>query len=194
MKKIFYFILVLLNPLTVSAQNNTYKLSDFKTVSVSQSNTISPTFQNFLRQNPTFDVNLVETNYDVHTLVDPDELVLVCKIKNPRVYNYCYISYNKKADVFYISFVNKTTSTIVVYNQRGTKLYTSRNSNGAIVLTNDAPAQYRTCFQYCMDYVEAQITTDALGWAAWNLSPATQIAAAYGCRRACNPGIPVGQF
>ena len=40
-----------------------------------------------------------------------------------------------------------------------------------------------------MDYVEDQITDDLIGWAACNLSPATQIVAAIGCDRACKPWI-----
>jgi hypothetical protein len=191
MKKLFF--LTLLSFFNVIMYSQDYKLSDFKTSKVTTITTDSDNFKNFQKIYSWFDPNNIDSKIDLYELVNPDEVLMLCSYKNSTKYNFCYIMHNKKNNTYALYFIDKTENEILVYNEKKTLLFSSLNDGGKIKLTNEITVEAKVnCFQSCMNYLEAQIADDFLGWAAWNLSPPTQIAAAYGCHRVCN-GVPFNQ-
>lgn len=185
MKKLVLCSLLLFN-LVLNAQD--YKLNDFKTLKNLKTTTDSSYLKQFKETNSWFDLNSIETEVDLHELVNPEEIILVCKMKNITKYNFCYISMNTKNNTFAFFYINKELDKISIYNKSDVLILSSLNDEGKIKLINEIQSRI-TCFSACMAWVEEQITDDALGWAAWNLSPATQVAAAYGCDKTCRPRL-----
>ncbi len=170
-----------------------YKLDDFKTVKVSKVSFENENFKSFLKKYPSFKSNDIESTIELNELVNPNEILLICKIKNPIKYNFCYIMNNTKNGTFSLYFINKLKNKIFIFNEKETLLFSSIDDNGKIILKNEiTTVERRNCFQYCMDYVEEQMTDDFWGSVAWNTHASVQIIAAYGCHRVCN-GVPFNQ-
>lgn len=150
---------------------------------------------NYMNLNSNFDKKNFETNIELHNLNNKRDILYSLEMINKKDFSNCYIIYDKKYNEFSTYFINiKKGEYIEVYNKDKEFISSFLNVNGFVKFSQEKISNNniyfrRSCFQYCMDYVEEQITDDLIGWAAWNLSPATQVAAAIGCDRACKPRI-----
>nr|WP_315171206.1 hypothetical protein [uncultured Flavobacterium sp.] len=143
--------------------------------------------------NNDFDKKNYKIDVELHNLNNDRDILYSLEMINKKDFTNCYILYNKKYKEFITYFINvKKDQYIEVYNKDKEFITSFVNVDGFVKLTeekvsNNNISSNKSCFQYCMDYVEDKITDDLIGWAAWNLSPGVQIAAAIGCDRSCNP-------
>ena len=144
--------------------------------------------------NTDFDKQNFNVSIQRHNLNNERDILYSLDYKNKDDFTNCYILYDTKMNEFTTYYIKIFKDEYIeVFNKDRAFIYSSLNVNGYVKLTTEKKSNFslysRSCFQYCMDYVEDQITDDLVGWAAWNLSPATQIAAAIGCDRACKPRL-----
>ena len=180
MKKVcFMFSLLFVMLFSYKAQGQELNLEEYKT---EESSSVSKS--ELLQKYPKLSES--ETYKNAEILVLKNGLELLKWDNSIGLFTYDYAVYNRDSSqmVYFHTKIEKNKS-IEVYDSNSELLYTVQNNNGNEVFRVNSQLSTGGCFRDCMEESEEAVVDGFLGWAAWNLSPGVQIAAAIRCEWIC---------
>ena len=144
-----------------------FNLEDYKVIKKEKLNKKTKIIKNLPK-----DLNI--SNADLYILKNNLKLIATTEKDYKK---YLVLNGKNLIGPFYVKIIKDKE--IQVYNKNKVLLYKIINDKGKgkMVLPNN----YRNPFRDCMEDAEESVVDGLIGWAAWNLSPGVQIAAAIYC-------------